>query len=754
MVDKELVNSLIIQQGCKIVLLYNAAMAMGGRWDDYSDEYCRSLYVEVKEAFLKDYVKGGYFLVQQSKRAWYIYSDYPSGWQTIGRNYWENNETAFYRTHTSGGKGVILTYDPLYYTEGFGEDLFKRVIGYVTDTEVVEPVVVPEGNVAFVIYNFDDQTPGLTDRESNVRAKLLELGYSNITYISSARVWVSDMSKAKFIIATEHPVVDKELVNSLIIQQERKVVLLYNAAMCVGGDWSNGSYEGSRSLYVEAKEAFLKDYVKGAYFLVQQSNYAWYIYSDYPLGWHTIGRNYWENNETAFCRTDTSGGRGAVLTYDPLYYNSAGEELFGKVISWTAQQPQVVISPRSLDFGSVKVGSSKALTLTILNSRDADLQVENVGADNSVFGATPTSFVLAPDSSRQITATFAPSAIGPETGTLTISTDSPEQSTIAVLLSGVGIEEGVAGKGDVNGDGEINILDIVKIVNHITEQETLSEGEFARADVAPFGAEGQPQGDGAVNIFDIVGIVDMILHPENHGASAKVALARSVPSRPAIVRLYEVKPRLFSLDLKSEVPISGLQLRLSYDPQEAKAQEVLTTEGSSGMILSWRAGEGKLIALLYSPDGKTITSGDGPVLQVRFCGKVTAFSVEEVVLSDPGANPVPVSIQTGLVSVEAGSEYVAAKPDDYALFQSHPNPTNAGTSINYALPEEGRVRLEVYNIVGQLVRVLVDGTEGPGYNAVFWDGRDEKGREVSSGIYLYRLKTGKFEAVRRMVILK
>ena len=340
---------------------------------------------------------------------------------------------------------------------------------------------------------------------------------------------------------------------------------------------------------------------------------------------------------------------------------------------------------------------------------------------------------------EQVEATFRTSGLSPGEHTLYVRMkDSrgkwglPRSQTFTVLKAEIA-------KGDVNGDGEVDILDIVKVVNYITEQETLSQKEFASADVAPFGPDGQPKGDGQVNILDVVGLVDMILHPEAHGGSAKVASAKQAPSGSAILELSKVGPELL-LGLKADVPVSGLQIVLRYEPEDIDPREVLTTVRSDGMKACWVADGGRLIALLYSPQGNAIASGEGPILRVLLPGEVKVLNVEEVVLSDPRADPIPVSVEV--------------RPDRYVLLQNRPNPANMGTSIGYALPEGGRVKLEVYNTSGQLVRVLVDGEEGPGYKSVFWDGRDGEGREVSSGVYLYRLKAGKFEAVRKMVILK
>jgi len=107
-----------------------------------------------------------------------------------------------------------------------------------------------------------------------------------------------------------------------------------------------------------------------------------------------------------------------------------------------------------------------------------------------------------------------------------------------------------------------------------------------------------------------------------------------------------------------------------------------------------------------------------------------------------------------------GPEGVAEKPFEtfdspgLKLFQNVPNPFCQYTMINYQLPMVGKVSLKVYNIVGQLVRVLVDGDKKTGTHEVRWDGRDGNGRRVSSGIYFYHLETGGRRVTRRMQLIR
>lgn len=93
-------------------------------------------------------------------------------------------------------------------------------------------------------------------------------------------------------------------------------------------------------------------------------------------------------------------------------------------------------------------------------------------------------------------------------------------------------------------------------------------------------------------------------------------------------------------------------------------------------------------------------------------------------------------------------------PDKYSLSANYPNPFNPSTTIEYTLPRKSQVTLELFNVLGQKVRTLVDRTESPGKHAVIWDGTNESIETVASGIYLYRLRAEDFHQTRKMMLLK
>jgi len=95
-----------------------------------------------------------------------------------------------------------------------------------------------------------------------------------------------------------------------------------------------------------------------------------------------------------------------------------------------------------------------------------------------------------------------------------------------------------------------------------------------------------------------------------------------------------------------------------------------------------------------------------------------------------------------------------ALPLVFSLSQNYPNPFNPSTYLEYSIPIAGRVHLAVYDILGHEIATLVDTYQDPGYKSIIWNGTDKFGNDVSTGMYFYKLRSGDFEKVKKMVLLK
>jgi len=135
-------------------------------------------------------------------------------------------------------------------------------------------------------------------------------------------------------------------------------------------------------------------------------------------------------------------------------------------------------------------------------------------------------------------------------------------------------------------------------------------------------------------------------------------------------------------------------------------------------------------------------------------GKTYYYYIEDVDFSGKTNRSHIIEVTVGKQSIK--QEQIPLK---FALLQNYPNPFNPETWLPYELAESVEVTLQIYDVSGKVVRSLRLGQKPAGVyvdkeRAIYWDGRDEKGEQVSSGIYFYRLQAGSFTGVRKMVILK
>jgi len=206
--------------------------------------------------------------------------------------------------------------------------------------------------------------------------------------------------------------------------------------------------------------------------------------------------------------------------------------------------------------------------------------------------------------------------------------------------------------------------------------------------------------------------------------------------------------------------VIGLSARLRAFPSQVEllspsAGEVLTENTA---VFLWRAGEPLVDrywfelsedSLFASPTiDSTITDSTTTILNLEtgnYWWRVRAHNVA-------GWGSFSETWSFSVLITDVDDE--ASIPDEFSLSQNYPNPFNPSTTFRYGLREPGQVSLKVYNMLGQLVRTIVDEQQIEGYHEVVWDGRNEVGETVSSGIYIYRMTSGSFVETKRMLLIK
>ena len=88
------------------------------------------------------------------------------------------------------------------------------------------------------------------------------------------------------------------------------------------------------------------------------------------------------------------------------------------------------------------------------------------------------------------------------------------------------------------------------------------------------------------------------------------------------------------------------------------------------------------------------------------------------------------------------------------LHQNYPNPFNPITSLRYDLPEDGLVNITIYDMMGRVVKTLVNSSQTAGFKSVQWNATNNRNEPVSAGLYLYTIQAGEFRQTKKMVLLK
>jgi hypothetical protein len=308
------------------------------------------------------------------------------------------------------------------------------------------------------------------------------------------------------------------------------------------------------------------------------------------------------------------------------------------------------------------------------------------------------------------------------------------------------------GWGDVNGDGCVDILDLILVVDHIVGRDSIPAGSpaFARADIAPWPGTPEPQPDGLINVQDLSVIQNIILtgfFPNGNpvGPCGYVALPKSNGDEDAIVTIF-INGEGISAYLDSRVGIRGAQIEFSSVASNPENMVINTPLGDGYYLRS----DELLRTLMYDRQGqKYIGAGiDNFMADMPFNLKDPQdVSVAKLILVDMNRQKV------GNIAIEVIYGQTPL-PLDYILFQNYPNPFNPSTSVKFQVPKTSDVTIAVYDMLGQEVRTLFAGEVMRGTYTVNWDGINKEGAKVASGTYIYRMTAGEFIQSKKMVLIK
>ena len=292
--------------------------------------------------------------------------------------------------------------------------------------------------------------------------------------------------------------------------------------------------------------------------------------------------------------------------------------------------------------------------------------------------------------------------------------------------------------GDADFDSEVTINDVLEVVDFILEEDVPTEDQFRNCDI---------NSDEEINIADVVMMVDIIF-----GGTGRV-VGFDAGQIAYIDLKTDFKKSLLTFEIEYNGPVRGIEFELKFDPTMVNIMPPSLLNFQENVMISYTEKEpGILKVLAANLQGGHIeaTNNSYMSIPVKFMGNerdIAFVTLEGIKLAGADGSLINTVARTN-------SSEVKVIPGAFALHQNFPNPFNPSTEIRFDLPEAGNVNLAIYNLMGQKIRTLSSDNMTPGYHAIIWDGTNDIGSQVATGMYFYSIQSSEFQATKKMLFLK
>jgi hypothetical protein len=457
----------------------------------------------------------------------------------------------------------------------------------------------------------------------------------------------------------------------------------------------------------------------------------------------------------------------------------------------------ISIKPNSLDFGNVVVGQTATDFLTITNICSDSVTVDSpviTGPDADKFSADSASFVLPPGASQAIAVYFTPDRSGNFSATLVVHSGTDSHGT---ALIGTGIAEcpapSIAFITDVPNDQgkQVNVVWNRACGDTAGSQQPItSYSIWRRAD--ELGKTSTQQVSSATNVRDVQSFAAMMREVANIAPGTQFSIAANIPSNYAgeiwtfvgstsalqFEQYAFVAPTLYdSTAVTGIVWTTFFVAAHTSDPLTWYASKpdsgysvdnlapfapsrLIGTAGDSTIALHWNANteDDLQYYAIYRATTANFQLGNHPLgyaTDTLFVDKPPKVKVDyyyKITAVDFSGNESKPSNEVGMLRVSVTDN--PTTPLSFTLGQNYPNPFNPSTTILYELPRDGQVEVAIFNLLGEQIRTLTNQRQAAGQYRILWDGRNENGKSVPSGVYLYRLRAGEFVQTRKMILMQ
>jgi uncharacterized delta-60 repeat protein len=349
-------------------------------------------------------------------------------------------------------------------------------------------------------------------------------------------------------------------------------------------------------------------------------------------------------------------------------------------------------------------------------------------------------------------------------------------ATITVTITGV-----IVWPGDTNNDRLVNQVDVLPLGLHWSRTGPARQnastswiGQVALPWSPEAATHADANGDGVVNQADVLPIG--LNWQKTHTAPSLVVerdhsfvLNKTNAANLSTAITGDTNPgQDFWIEVRADQVTNffGVAFELLYSPTtlvDPQATEAGSFMGNDVIFFpNTDKNSGKISIGITRKSGQGGVEGSGVVARIMMRvstqavrGQVITLILQNALANDPAGQPIQLSVtgQTNVV-VSVVSRQHESLPEAFALHANVPNPFNPSTTIKYDLAEATEVRVEIFDLLGKHVRTLVNQRQAAGRYAVSWDGRNENGQVVTSGVFIYQLRAGHFAQSRKMMLVR
>ncbi|MBN2001548.1 thrombospondin type 3 repeat-containing protein [candidate division KSB1 bacterium] len=329
---------------------------------------------------------------------------------------------------------------------------------------------------------------------------------------------------------------------------------------------------------------------------------------------------------------------------------------------------------------------------------------------------------------------------------LDVTLTNPQGNKVPVNLENGMIEVASHFWADLDSDYDVDVMDIQLVAAHWNTR--IGDARYdPRYDV-----DNQGQGDGDIDVLDIQLVASWwnkeIPDPGLVGKQSVVA-----SSEPVKLELYQNNPYIIDIIVKNATGLGGFQIEMESEVDSVQVQSVqldkyLGQTGNHvfklGPVFSDQKRRVKFGA--YSYGDFAGVGGSGRIASIRFTTKYPDIKITNLIFVDKFGNQMDVGTES--------EDLKEILPGKFELMQNYPNPFNPLTKIEYSIAAESHVTLKIHNLLGQEIRTLINDKVPPGFYSIFWNGKNDAGIKMPSGIYICTLKADQYRESKKMILIQ